>query len=70
MFEIEKNVPAPSGDRVSWPWKDMAVGDSVLFDDPDISLKAQVRCHAYGSVFGAKFKTRKEGDGIRVWRIA
>ena len=69
MFEIEKGIPV-SVARMSWPFKDMEVGDSVLFEDPLIAKKAQTHCHVHGAQSGRKFATRKEGNGIRVWRVA
>ena len=71
MFEIEKNVPMDgAGNRISWPWKDMEVGDSVFFDSPEIAKKAQPGCHMYGRQSGKKFATRSSNDGLRVWRVA
>lgn len=70
MFEIETGIPVPDRTgQAKWPFRDMGVGDSVLFDDPLLAAKAQVRCHVYGAKVNKKFATRKEGAGIRVWRI-
>ena len=70
MFNIEKNVEvADVTDRVSWPWRNMDIGDSVLFG-PDLAAKAQLRCHVYGYKYGMKFVTRKVDGGLRVWRTA
>ena len=72
MFKIEKGVSLDEcydgGVRISWPWKDMEVGDSVLFG-PELAYKAQTRCHVHGKQSGMKFQTRKVDGGIRVWRI-
>lgn len=69
MFVIDKDVAFDEQKkRVSWPWKGMEVGDSV-FIGAELSGKAQASCHVYGHFCGKKFTTRKEGDGVRVWRI-
>jgi hypothetical protein len=69
MFLIEKGVDiGVDQKRVSWPWKNMDVGDSVLFEG-SFAHRAQVNCHVYGRQSGKKFSSRKEGDGMRVWRI-
>lgn len=73
MEKIVSNVAPPEPikrERREWPFKNMNVGDSVLFDDIKIALRAQVVCHLYGRQSDKKFATRKEGTGIRVWRIA
>lgn len=69
MFKIEKSkkVPVP---RRSWPFKDMEVGDSVLFKDSEMSNKAKSYAHVYGLHSQKKFSARKEGNGVRIWRVA
>lgn len=67
---IEKGVPVPPRKyrtRV-YPFSDMEVGDSFKLDD----RKKSVECAAsyYGRRNGKKFACRKDGDGVRVWRIA
>lgn len=70
-MKIEKNIPLSSSkDRISWPWKDMDIGDSVLFEDDAIASKAQTNCHVYGHQSGKKFASRKVDGGVRIWRIA
>lgn len=69
MFKIEKNVNVSDvTNRISWPWKNMEVGDSVMFG-PELADKAQLRCHTHGRQTGMKFVTRKVDDGLRVWRV-
>lgn len=59
----------PDSGRVSWPFKDMLVGD-VLNIYGDITDRASVMCHVYGKSSGMKFKTRKQKDGtLSVQRI-
>ena len=72
-IEIEKNVPAPNqrgkGRPKKYPWAKMQPGDSFFL--------VGARVAPMGSVAKwkiehpeQKFVTRKESDGIRVWRIA
>lgn len=56
--------------RRRYPWGEMAVGDSFLVAGADgfgVSAVAVMRAKSHP---GEKYTTRKEPDGIRVWRIA
>ena len=70
MFDIEKEVPIPagSGGLGKYPWRKMEVGDSFLVP------RSQMSREGYRPVpptsLGIKVSIRKEGDGVRVWRIA
>ena len=74
MYHIEKDVPIPSdltdGNR-KYPFKDMAVGDSVLFTDtPEGLHKAAAAARVYGHRVGKKFSRRSQSsDSIRIWRV-
>lgn len=69
-IKIEKNVPVPSGKKTSL-WRnllmDMQVGDSFLLG-PDYK-KRNPAGHIMKVIPGWKFCQRREGEGIRVWRI-
>lgn len=74
-FVIESGVPVPpraSGAGESkYPFNDMKVGDS--FFAPACSSQAlsnATRAYKMTHAPGSKWTTRKEGDGVRVWRIA
>lgn len=69
MIKIEKGVPVADA-RVKYPFADMEVGDSFWIgglQDPNAPRGAAFR---WGSNHGVSFKTRKEKDGVRVWRVA
>lgn len=72
-FKIEKGIPQParSGGRYSkYPFREMKVGDSFLAETSDASvIRSNVAVFSRRNP-GYKFSTRKEGTGIRVWRIA
>lgn len=44
--------------RTQWPFKDMSVGDKIVFNN-DFGAKAQRCCHAYGAMYDMKFKSKK-----------
>jgi hypothetical protein len=76
-MKIDKNVPMPppvgkrSGCSV-YLWDKMKVGDSVFFDDepkasqsnPSFAAKVWAKANA------AEVSSRKEGNGVRIWRVA
>lgn len=74
MIKVDKGVPLPElqgwGKSPKYPWASMKVGDSFF-----VPGKAQ---NAVSSCVGGHMRrhpgehytTRKEGDGVRVWRIA
>lgn len=64
---IEKNVPMPEkGTYSKYPWKTMEVGDSFFVI---VSESARSAMSSNAKRFGIRVMTRKEGDGVRVWRI-
>lgn len=68
-FKIEKGVPVqkpdPGGAPRLYPFAEMEVGDS--FVGPK---KAAGATSGASKRFSMKFISRKEGDGVRIWRIA
>lgn len=69
MIEIEKNIPLPAQKKRNvYPYKEMGVGESFLVGEG----KMQIVCNANyraSKAMGMKFIARKEGNGVRVWRI-
>jgi hypothetical protein len=72
MFKIEKATAFENkiADRISWPFRDMSVGDVVRIDDKKLQPKAQVMCHVYGRLDGMKFKTKTIDGQLNIWRIS
>jgi len=73
MVKIDKGIPIPEprkGGRrgEKYPWREMSVGDSFLFDG-DESSKATCAASSAGIRLGRKFTTRKTAEGYRIWRI-
>jgi hypothetical protein len=71
-MQIIKNIPIPeaSSDRISWPFKKMAVGDCVKITDPDKASRARVYCHVFARQAGLRFATRTIENVLHVWRVA
>ena len=75
MYKIDKNVPRPAKTGAGirkYPFRDMAVGDSVLFEDEPAGSQSApgTAARQYGLRNGVKFRCWTEGSGVRVWRIA
>jgi hypothetical protein len=70
-MKIEKNVPRPIL-RKSYAWGEMVVDDSVFFDNEPkgTQSKQAIGAGVWGGRNGAKFSARKEGNGVRIWRVA
>ena len=68
MIKIDKNVPMPKNKYWS-RWTDtvdnMEVGDSIKLANRKLGDKFT----QYGRRRGVSYKTKKESEGIRVWRI-
>lgn len=68
MIKINKRRPIPSArggsGRSIYPWRAMKVGDSFFVKGKhQSSMKSASYSHK-----PKQFTTRKEGDGVRVWR--
>ena len=79
-FKIEKGVPlTPAYStpmRRAWPFANMAVDDSVFCEPPEgMNIRAwRTRCMTgaryYARTEGKKFVSRREGNGVRIWRVS
>jgi hypothetical protein len=68
-FKIESDVPVPDERRrFKYPWSEMKVGDSFFVENGSQNVLSTAG-RQYGRFHGGKFSTRKEGNGVRVWRI-
>lgn len=71
MFAIEKNIPVPTtgkGRPDKYPWKNMEVGDSFLVPDSTSAMFVGRKQYAQRA-HNARYVTRREADGLRVWRV-
>jgi len=70
MIAVEKNKPLPKERlRNSYPYKQMEVGDSFFVDDTPMQVVLNSN-YRMGSKLKMKFTARREGAGVRVWRIS
>jgi hypothetical protein len=71
-FNIIKNkhgITTERMKRISWPWKDMDVGDQVNIP-LELAGRAQTACHVYGRGVDKKFKSKRLDDAsLQVERI-
>jgi len=70
VYEISKDVPIPQPmRRHNYPYKELQVGESFYVE----GVRMQILCNAnlrQSKLLDRKFVCRKEGEGIRVWRVA
>ena len=56
---------------MSWPHKAMDVGEYFEVPAEKVSMSSvYVANHRWGKRLGRKFVCRKDGDVVRVWRVA
>ena len=74
--EIDKGIPIPESrgrGGISYPWKQMEVGDSFLLRDPKLSRGSNIS-QANRLYAPKRFTTRVINEGgrrvRRVWRVA
>ncbi len=63
--ELTSDVPLPES-RGKYQFKNMKIGDSFFSD----KLSARTAAMNFQKLHGVKFVSRREGDGIRIWRVA
>tara|TARA_R100000231_G_scaffold134243_1_gene107652 strand:- start:287 stop:673 length:387 start_codon:yes stop_codon:yes gene_type:complete len=71
-FKIEKNVPLPKEAHEKYLdkfWNKMQIGDSILLSHKECkNLRQALRLFLKDEAYGL-YKTRKEGDFHRLWKI-
>jgi len=68
---IDKSIPVPSSTRArKYPFIEMEVGDSVLFENETLGGKAYKAANAVGYRYEREYVARNENGGIRIWRKA
>ena len=67
---VDKGTPLPEEKKRNvYPYKQMDVGDSFFAPDAQITVMCNLQ-YRMSKRTGMKFTARKEGNGVRVWRIA
>lgn len=74
-MKIERNIPMPApvekprAERI--PVESMDIGDSVLIPSKSrVSACSTVKATAMRAGLRFNFKSAREGDGVRVWRVS
>ena len=71
-MKIDNDVPMPKATRsTKYPFRDMAVGESVFFDNEPKASQSNpaISAHVLAKREGKKFAARKEDNGVRIWRV-
>lgn len=71
-FEVTDSVPHPNGGTKGvrkYPFDRMEVGQS-FYVFPEPGTTPSIAAYQYARRHGKKFSCRREGDGVRIWRIA
>ena len=69
MYEIDKSVPLPKEKvRHEYPHEQLQVGESFLVHGGNMNILCNYN-RIKGKRLDRQFVCRKEGDGIRVWRV-
>lgn len=69
MINIEHNIPIPTSPRARlYRFEDMKIGDS-FFATNRVSVRTSAAQYKRRNL-GWNFRTRQEGEGIRVWCTA
>lgn len=68
-IRVESSIPLPS-ERANrkYPHEDMTVGDSFYLEGVSMQVVLNANWRA-GKRLARRFTARKEGEGIRVWRV-
>ncbi len=70
MYKISKDVPVPPPiRRMNYPYEQLQVGESFWVE----GVTMQSLCNAnrrQSKRLSRKFVCRREGKGVRVWRVA
>lgn len=70
MIELTKEIPVPEPRiRNAYPYKAMEVGDSFFIEGVKMQIVLNNN-YRTGKRLGMQFIARREGDGVRVWRVA
>ena len=72
-MKIEKDVPIPKaetrGRPSKYPFSKMGTGDSIFIDGGYVGCSAYACAMQHARLYGKRFSGRKEGNGLRIWRV-
>jgi hypothetical protein len=68
-MKIDTDIPVPASTRSrKYPFLDMQVGNSVVFEGQKVNGKAYRAAMSTGTRHGMRFVSRPEGEALRIWR--
>ena len=67
-LQIDKNVPIVMSKRMTYPYKEMDVGDSFFVPNGKMQTLSNANWRM-GKKLGARFTARQVDGGVRVWRV-
>ena len=75
VVKIDNDKPIPAninagGAPRKYPFRGMAPGESVFFENTSSGGREYMAAKAAQNNLGWKFCARKEGNGIRIWRVS
>ena len=70
MYKVDTGIDVPDS-RTKYPFSDMEVGDSILFEDKKTAESARVASLRFARTHREEwaFSLRKVDNGWRLWRI-
>jgi len=69
-IQIDKKIPPPEEKKRNfYPYKSMEIGESFFVPEVETRLMCNNN-NRVAKATGKKFVARREGNGVRVWRIA
>lgn len=71
MVPIDKGIPIPPpatrNGPVGYPWRELEIGDSFLYNATKTS--AQSLASTMGKLLDRRFMVRQTGNEVRIWRV-
>ena len=74
-MKIDNNVPVPPpgevrDNRTKYPFREMEVGESFFVDGKEDGCRAKAAALMMTRRSRLTFKTQRENNGVRIWRVA
>jgi len=74
-MKIDNQVPIPPlgevrDNRTKYPFREMEVGDSIFVDGEEDGYRAKAAAVMMTKRSRLTFKTQRENNGVRIWRVS
>lgn len=70
MIEVRRDIPVPMSRGDRYGYSSLKVGESVFIEGQKSNGQAAAGARSHGQYHKKKFAVRKEGSGVRIWRVA